>query len=282
MSVETDLIGALGTSESPVIVHDQQLEKRDRMARAQLRSIPFFLEMGVSQFVYDDLWAREFELVEHTHLGLDDVNPMTVEFPLVHLATDKQLRSRDEQKLEQEFISQANTTWELFRAASEDLSGQYVFISDTTSPHIESRTPVPGRSVADQFDATTFEYEQLIHDYVKEHVESRLPLYDTKNLYFHRVSEYHYKHDAPASELEVLFDYEAAPSDSPVWDPLHYFIEHELSSILEEYEAHVTTALRSWIERGDTEKISKRMIATLHRCNFDSEELSEYQQSDRQ
>lgn len=281
MSVETDLIGALGTSESPVIVHDQQLEKRDRMARAQLRSIPFFLEMGVSQFVYDDLWAREFELVEHTHLGLDDVNPMTVEFPLVHLATGKQLRSRDEQELEQGFISQANTTWELFRAASEDLSGQYVFISDTTSPHIESRTPVPGRSVADQFDATTFEYEQLIHDYVKEHVESRLPLYDTKNLYFHRVSEYHYKHDAPASELEVLFDYEAAPSDSPVWDPLHYFIEHELSSILEEYEAHVTTALRSWIERGDTEKISKRMIATLHRCNFDSKELSEYQQSDR-
>lgn len=281
MSVETDLIGALGTSESPVIVHDRQLEKRDRMARAQLRSIPFFLEMGVSQFVYDDLWAREFELVEHTHLGPDDVNQMIVEFPLVHLATDKQLRSRDEQELEQEFISQANTTWELFRAASEGLSGQYVFISDTTSPHIESRTPVPGRSVADQFDATTFEYEQLIHDYVKEHVESRLPLYDTKNLYFHRVSEYHHNHDAPASELEVLFDYEAAPSDSPVWDPLHYFIEHELISILEEYEAHVTTALRSWIERGDTEKISKRMIATLHRCNFDSEELSEYQQSDR-
>lgn len=281
MSVETDLTGALGTSESPVIVHDQQLEKRDRMARAQLRSIPFFLEMGVSQFVYDDLWAREFELVEHAHLGPEDVNSMTIEFPLVHLATDKQLRSRDEQELEQEFISQANTTWELFRAASEDLSGQYVFISDTTSPHIESRTPVPGRSVADQFDATTFEYEQLIHDYVKEHVESRLPLYDTKNLYFHRVSEYHYNHDAPASELEMLFDYEAAPSDSPVWDPLHYFIEHELSSVLEEYEAHVTTALRSWIERGDTEKISKRMIATLHRCNFDSEELSEYQQSDR-
>jgi hypothetical protein len=281
VSAGTDLRGALGTSESPVIIHDAQLEKRDQMARAQLRSVPFFLEVGIERFVYDDLWAREFELVEHRHLDPATIDPRSTEFPLVHLATDKQLRSRDEQEFEQEFISQADITWELFRAASEDSSEQYIFVSDTTSPHIESRTPVPGRSVADQFDATTFEYEQLIHDYVKEYVDSRLPLYDTKNLYFHRVSEYHARYGAPANELELLFDYEAAPPESPVWDPLHYFIEHELDSILDEYEAHVTTALRSWIERGDTEKISKRMIATLHRCNFDSKELSEYQHSDR-
>lgn len=281
MSEQEGLANVLGTSESPVVFHDSQLEKRDRMARAQLRTVPFFKELGISQFVYDDLWAREFQLVSHDHLSPDGVTPVDLSFPLVHIATAKQLRSKDEQEEGQEFISQADVAWELFRAGAEATDGQYVFVTDTATPHIKSRTPVPGRSVADQFNATSFEYEQLIHDYVKGNVESELPLYETKNLYFHRVSEFHARRGSPASDLVALFDYERAPAESPVWDPLHYFIEHELEDVLEEYEAHITTALRSWIERGDTEKIARRMIATLHRCNFDSEELTEYQNSER-
>jgi len=239
------------------------------------------LELGVSRFLYDDLWAREFQLVNHNHCSPEAVTPSTVSFPLVHVATNKQLRSRDEQEQGQEFISQADVTWELFKESIEEPEEQYVFVTDTPTPHIESHIPVPGRSVADQFNATSFKYEQLIHEYVKSNVESQLPLYDTKNLYFHRVSEHHAARGAPASELVELFDYERAPEESPVWEPLHFFIEHELEEVLEEYEAHVTTALRSWIEWGDTEKIAKRMIATLHRCDFDSEELTEYQHSDR-
>ena len=281
MSEERGLTQTLGTSESPVIIYDSQLEKRDQRARAQLRTIPFFLELGVRRFVYDDLWAREFQLVDHDYRSPEAVTPSDISFPLVHIATEKQLRPRDEQEQGQEFISQADVTWELFKEGADATGGQYLFVTDTPTPHIESRTPVPGRSVADQFNATSFEYEQLIHEYVKLNVESRLPLYDTKNLYFHRVSEYHAARGAPASELVELFDYERAPAESPVWKPLHFFIEHELEEVLEEYEAHVTTALRSWVERGDTEKIAKRMVATLHRCNFDIEELTEYQHSER-
>ena len=281
MSGDRGLIRALGTSESPIIIHDSQLEKRDRQARAQLRTVPFFLGLGVSKFIYDDLWAREFQLVRHEHLSPDEVISSDVTFPLVHVATEKQLQSKDKQEQGKEFISQAEVTWELFKQGTEAADGQYVFVTDTPTPHIESQTPVPGRSVADQFNATSFEYEQLIHEYMKTEINSRLPLYHTKNLYFHRVSEHHAAHGVPASELVELFDYERAPTESPVWEPLHFFIEHELEEVLEEYEAHVTTALRSWIERGDTEKIAKRMIATLHRCNFDSEELTEYQHSER-
>lgn len=281
MSEDSGLVQTLGTSESPIIIYDSQLEKRDRKARAQLRTIPLFLELGVSKFVYDDLWARNFQLVDHNHLAPDTVVPADVSFPLLHIATEKQLQSKDKQERGQEFISQADITWELFKSAAESNDGQYVFVTDTASPHIESRTPVPGRSVADQFNATSFKYEQLIHDYVKENVGSRLPLDDTKNLYFHRVSEYHTANGAPATEMVELFNYEQAPADSPVWEPLHYFIEHELKEVLEEYEAHVTTALRSWTEWGDTGKIAKKMVATLHRCNFDSEELTNYQYSER-
>jgi len=267
----------IGTAESPIIVHDEQLEKRDRTARAQLRSIPFFLEFEFEEFLYDSLWHEAFQLVDHKYASPEDTSPGEVQFPLVHIVTSEQLKPRYEQELEQEFISQADLTWDLFSTAV-DQENPYVLVADTDAPKIPSRTPSLGRSVTDHFNGTTFEYEQLIHDFVEEHVDSELPLSDTRNLYFHRISERHVKQGVSAETLPELFDYERAPSDSPIWEPLYYFIENELEEILDDYTAHVTSSLRSWIEHGDTEKIAKRMIATLHRCDFDAEQLAEYQQ----
>ncbi|WP_267644025.1 hypothetical protein [Haloarchaeobius amylolyticus] len=278
MQTPSTLAEFIGTSESPIVVYDPQLEKRDRTARAQLRSIPFFQTFGVDSFLYDSLWEEEFQLVEHQFHTPTGVHADGLPFPLVQLTTTDQLKPRHRQEFEHEDISQADLTWELFkRATNED--EPYIFVSDTDAPQVPTRTPSIGRSVADQFDAVTFEYEQLIHDYVDAFVDSRLPLSDTKNLYFHQISECHAAHDAPASTLPELFDYERAPSESPIWDPLYYFIEHELEEILNKYTAHVTSALRSWVEYGDTEKIAKKMIATLHRCDFDTEQLANYQQN---
>lgn len=266
----------IGTQESPILIYDSQLEKRDRTARAQLRSIPFFLEFGIDSFVYDSLWKEPFELVDHAFRPPTGVDVSEVPFPLVQLATSDQLQPRHEQELEHEDISQADLTWELFKRAAET-SETYVFVTDTDAPQIPTRTPSIGRSVADQFDAVTYEYEQLVHDYVDEYVDSQLPLADTKNLYFHHVSACHAAQGAPASTLPELFDYEQAPSDSPVWDPLYYFVENELEELLDEYTAHLTSALRSWVEYGDTGKIAKRMIATLHQCEFDTDHLADKQ-----
>jgi len=267
-------------NESPIILHDSQLEKRDRQARAQLRSVPFLVELGMGQFLYDDLWAEEFQLVEHEHRNPTENTHSEVTFSLAHLATSDQLLPRHEQVFEHEDISQANLTWNLFRKAAEGIAdGHYIFVCDTANPHIPSRSPVPGRSAADQFNAVTYEYEELIQDYVGKYVDTRLPLDYTENLFFHRVSEHHSNHGAPCQTIPELFDYNNAPQNSPVWDPLYYFLEHELQTVLEEYEAHITTTLRSWVERGDTGKIARRMIATLHRCDFDVQELNNYREN---
>lgn len=273
----------LGTPESPVIVADERLGKYGKRARAQLRSVPLFLELGLDRFLYDDLWSREFQLLSHDHRSPDDVDPSDEPFPLVHVVTGKQLLPPDEQDFEKEFISQSDLTWELFRRAAERSGPErpYVVVTDTASPHIPSETPVHGRSVADQFSVPGFEYDQLLHDYVKENVDSELPLTTTKNLYFHRVSERHAEQGAPASDLVELFDYERAPADSPIWDPLYYLVNHELDAVLERYTEHVTEALRSWVEWGDTQKIAKQMVQTLHRCDYDSDRLETYQHDDR-
>lgn len=278
VSAPSSLAEFLGTDESPVVIRDPQLEKRGKAERAQLRSVPFLMELGIGQFLYDDLWSRDFQLVEHDHLDPTAVTVSDLRPPLAHLVTGHQLLPRHEQELGYEGISQADLAWKLLQKASEDKTlGQHVLVTDTESPQIPSRTPVVGRSATDHFDAVPFDYEQLIKEYIESYVESKLPLEYTKNLYFHRVSEHHARNGVPAATISELFDYTKAPPGSPVWRPLYYFIEHELQEVHEEYEAHVTEALRSWIEHGDTGKIAKSMIAVLHAQEYDAERVAEYQ-----
>lgn len=268
----------LGTRESPIIITEPQLEKRGQRARAQLRSIPFFRELGVDRFMYDALWQDDFQLVEHEYFDPSKRTGTNVDFPLIHLANSKQLLGRDSQDHGQEDISQAKITWDLLSAADQ-ADEPYVLVCDTDAPKIPSETPVAGRPVADQFGAERFEYPQLVRDYVRDNVDSGIPLNETRNLFFHKVSAHHRENGLPGRSIPDLFDYEQAPADSPVWEPLYYFIEHELEELYEEYEAHIRESLRSWVEWGDTSAISRRMIAVLHRCDFDAEQLDDYRNS---
>ena len=264
----------LGT-ESPIVIYDPQLEERGKRERAQLRSLPLLIELGLSRFLYDDLWNREFQLIEHEYVSPKAVDPAGTSFPLGHLVTSQQLLPRHEQEFTYEDISQADVTWELCRSASRN-GVEYVLVCDTDCPQIPSRTPVAGRSVSDQFNAVTYDYEKLMHEYIREYVDSKLPLKYSKNLYLHRISEYHAQHGAPAKTIPELFEYDRAPANSPVWHPLRFFIEHKLGDFLDESEAHITNALRSWIEWDDTETIARQMITTLQHCDFDRDELLDY------
>ena len=124
------------------------------------------------------------------------------------------------------------------------------------------------------------DYETLSSRYLEEHVDSALPASQTRNLHYHRASEYHKQHDAPADTLESVYDYTRAPSQSPVWEPLYYFIEHDLENVLDEYGERISDALRSWTERGETRKVANRMLDALRICEFEKEQLEEYQQTD--
>jgi|GEM_PF-1716919 len=281
VSDQLTLTEFLGTGESPIIVRDRQLETRDQVAQARLRSLPLFLEFGLGTALYDSRWHRQVQLVDHDYRSPAELSPETEPFPLVHLVTSDQLKARHDQEFEHESVSQADLTWDLSRAAA-DSGARYILITDTNAPQIPSRTPSLGRSVADQFNAVTFEYDQLIHEYVADSVDSELPLDHTRNLYFHRISEYHADRDAPAATLEGLFEYELAPPGSPVWDPLYRLIEHDAASDIDDRAARITSTLEPWVESSGTEPIATQMLSTLEQCSFDRDTLHNYQHdSDR-
>ncbi|WP_273838056.1 hypothetical protein [Halococcus sp. PRR34] len=261
----------LQTTTPTVVMRDPQLQKRAQHARAQLRSIPFFDELGVDTVVHADVYDNDFKLVDYTRHSSQEVvdTPDDVEFPLVHIITQQGIEEYGEEDLVRALLK---------RSAEED--ARYILVTDTTSPRLPTYIQKPGRSIVDDYDVAIKGYEILTSRYLRDYVDSALPASVTRNLHYHRASEHHNQHDAPADTLENIYDYTCAPSGSPIWESLYYFVEHDLENVLDDYSERIRDALRSWTERGETQKIANQMLDALRVCEFEKAQLKEYQQTD--
>ncbi len=230
--------------------------------RAQLRSIPYLKEFGLDRVIHDSLWDNDFKLVDYERLDPEDVDPETVEFPLVHVTNQENLVDRGEQHLVRGLLRERSR---------ED---PYVLVVDTDSPSTPAYTT--RKSVRDEFVPNTVtRYERSVEDYIDDNLDSTLPTADTHNLYFHQISEHHNEVGAPSDTLPELFNYDKVPPNSPAWEPLYYFVRHDLNQILEKYTERIREALRSWTERGDVMKIANNMDSMLTRCQFSEAQLDE-------
>lgn len=261
----------LQTTTPAVVMRDPQLQKRGKHARAQLRSIPFFGELGIDTVVHADIYDNDFKLIDYAHYSSEEVIETAddVEFPLVHITTQEGIEKYDEEELVRAL---------LHRATEE--RKRYIIVTDTTSPRLPTYIQKPGRSIVDDYPITVKDYNTLSARYLEDHVDSALPASQTRNLHYHRASEYHRQHGAPADTLENIYDYTRAPTESPVWEPLYYFLEHDLENVLDEYSERISDALRSWTERGETRKIANQMLDALRVCDFDNDQLQNYQLTD--
>ncbi|MEA5409627.1 hypothetical protein VB773_19960 [Haloarculaceae archaeon H-GB2-1] len=265
--------GILQTTTPNVVMRDPQLQKRGIHARAQLRSIPFFDELGINTVVHGDVYDNNFKLVDYTHHSATDIVETVedVEFPLVHITTQEGIKEYGEEELVRALLQRATEEREW-----------YILVTDTTSPRLPTYIQKPGRGIVDDYDVAVKDYKTLSARYLEDYVNSGLPASQTRNLHYHRASEFHKQHGAPADTLENIYDYTRAPSGSPVWEPLYYFIEHDLENVLDEYSERISDALRSWTERGDTRNVANQMLDALRVCEFQKEQLQEYQQTDPQ
>lgn len=268
-SVESKLSALTGQTHANLIVfRDPFVGQHTHEQRAQLRSLPLLIEFGFDRVVHTNLWNNDFKPVPYTYFDPEEVNPKEIEFPLVHVVSQEGLTEYDEQHLVRSLLKQ--------RSENET----YIIVSDTNAPRTPTYTPE--RSFVDEFTPNKgIDYESRVTSYIRNNLNSALPVSTnrgSKNLYYHQISDYHNAVGAPASTLPDLFDYEEAPPNSPAWDPLYYFVEHDLQEILERYTERIREALRSWTERGDVQKIANNMDSMLTQCQFRTNRLDERRQ----
>lgn len=253
-----------------VIIHDRQLEKEDIHARAQLRSVPLLTDFGFETFVYTGLWDNKLDLVKHTHVTPESVESgeEDVSFPLVYIVTQEGIDEHGEEPV----------VWELFQRSLEE-SGWFVLVCDTSSPRVRTHVEKPGKGLDELSPTVTVKnYEEQFNEYVKRYVDSPLPMRQTRNAFYHWAAAYHKQRGQPPTTLEELFTYSDAPIDSPIWDPLYYFIEEDMEGVAEGHSEYIRGTLRSWTEWGATQKIASSMFDLLDRMDFDRDRLEAYQE----
>lgn len=264
----TELTGTEATKF--VVVEDPRVGKHTHEERAQLRSLPLLYRLGFGRFLHTPLWENGFRMVEYDYLDPNNLDVESVTFPLVHIVSQAGLT---EYEIDDGAVSRSgeqHVVQSLLRTRSED--DIYVIVTDTNAP----RTPAitTQRPLTDEYGpVTTVDYVELLERKVQTELNSRIPLSTTKNYYIHEISDHHYRAGAPAESLIKLFDYEQAPPNSPVWRPLYYFVENDLEQLLEKYTERIRETLRSWLERGDVQKIANEMDAVLTRSGYKSDEL---------
>lgn len=267
--------GFNGTRDSFLVVRDPQLGKTGTQARAQLRSLPFITQFGIDRVAHPEIYDNGLRLVEYDLLhseGLRENGVGGAEFPLVHYVSQEmltgELRDDDSTFDDQDVIRR------LLRERPEGVP--YILVTDTSTPEMPRHTKKPGKSFVDEFECTVSDYKGLLKRYLQHTLDSDLPLSTTQNLFFHQVSAYHKKEGLEAGSIPVLFDYTRLPADSPAWDPLYYLIREDVDRVLEDYSERIREALRSWTERGPTQKIANSMLDMLERVEFEEERLDDY------
>lgn len=261
----------INSNTSSVVVWEPQLEKRNKQARAQLRSLPLYKKFGYNSVVHTELYDNDFRLIDyelHPSEEAEDVVDQ-LEFPLVHITTQDGITEYGEEDL----------VYELLKRSTEN-NKQYILVVDSSAPQLPTHIQKPGKSIPDRFDVTVKGYEWLSSKYFHDFTDSTLALSTTRNMYLHEIATEHKQAGIPARNLIDLFDYTTIPSDSPAWDPLYYFIREDLENILDNYSERVREALRSWIEKGEVMKIANSMLTALRRADFNAEQLDNYRLRD--
>ncbi len=246
-----------------IVIRDSYVGEHSHEQRAQLRSLPLLIEYGFDRVIHTELWDNDFKPVAYTHLSPKEIDPETIEFPLVHVVSQEQLVDYNQQHLVRSLLK------------SRGKDDVYIVVTDTNAPRTPAYTPE--RSFVDEFTPNkNIDFESRVTEYIQKNLDSALPVSNnrgSKNLYYHQISHHHKAVGAPASSLPELFDYNNAPPESPAWKPLYYFVEHDLDAVLDKYTERIREALRSWTERGDVQRIASNMDRMLNRCQYRADRL---------
>jgi len=269
------IAGFVGTRDTFLVIRDPQLGKTGTQARAQLRSLPLLAQFGLETVAHPAIYDNGLRLVEYDLVAneeMQETGARNVEFPLIHYVSQKMLDGEwwDETRAydDQDIVRQ------LLRARPDGVP--YVLVSDTKTPEMPRITKKRGKSFVDEFECTVADYKPLLKRYLRYNVDSDLSVSTTQNLYFHQLSARHKAVGLDAGTIPALFDYTQLPADSPAWEPLYYLIREDVENVLDAYSERIREALRSWTERGPTQKVANRMLDMLERVEFEEARLDAY------
>lgn len=224
-----------------------------------LRSIPLLYEYGHETFTYTKQYG-EAQLLNYEYIPSEDADGSSLEYPIVHIASQDSITNRNEQHLLRKLLQ---------RRSQED---SYVIVTDTNAPLTPAYTK--NKSIADEFTPNRpIEYTQLVEQYITQRLDSDISVSETKNILYHRISEHHKMEAAPSYSLRAIFNFECAPPDSPVWNIPKRLLNVDIEK---PSETKLAELLSPWTENS-LDKVVSRIDSLLSDCGYSTKEIERKQ-----
>lgn len=229
---------------------------------SELRSIPLLHEYGHETFIYTEGYG-ESKLLDYEHVPSENADGEKLDYPLVHIATQDSITNRNEQHLLRKLLQ---------KRSPED---PYVIVTDTNAPITTAYTK--NKSIVDEFTPNRpVEYTQLAEQHLIQTLDSDISVSETKNILYHRISEHHKTSGAPSDSLHDIFNFEEAPTDSPVWQIPKRLLNVGTENMNEDELAGI---LSPWTEN-NVREVASRVESILSNCGYSIEEIEKKRKED--
>ncbi len=231
-----------------------------RPGRAELRSIPMLLELGVENFTFVDN-LHKYELVDFNYKKVHGEQLEGNVFPICQIISQ-----------ETEFHSDYDITRSLLNLQRSVASSTLILVIDSVS--FVLKVNQNGKPMIEDWglSGNTFKYEELFLRFLEKFGlnDSPLSFFETRNLVFHEMAiQYVRELGMKPRRFSDLFDYNSIPTESYAWKILKDFANEKTQV---EGNEHIHQCLRAWIEH-DITRIANHMIDTLQRCGFDQRKI---------
>ena len=232
----------------------------ERPGRAELRSLPMLLELGIKNFTFVDT-LHTYELVDFSYKKFHGEPFKRDVFPICQIISQ-----------ETEIHSNFDVTRSLLNLQRSIEDSTLVLVLDTVNFLLkinQDRKPM----IEDWgLSSNAFHYEELFPRFLERIglENSPLPFRVTRNLVFHKMANLHMNElGKKPKRLSDLFDYDHAPPESYAWKILKDFANEKAQF---GFSAYIHECLRAWVEH-DITRIADRMLDVLQRCQFNPDKV---------
>ncbi|MFB6200178.1 MAG: hypothetical protein ABEJ83_04815 [Candidatus Nanohaloarchaea archaeon] len=226
---------------------------------SELRTIPLLYEYGYENFIYTKGYGKA-KLLDYEHIPSEDAEIECLGYPIAHIASQDSIINENEQHLLRKLLQ---------RRSQDD---SYIIVTDTNAPFTPEYTK--NKSVVDEFTPNMpIEYTQLVQQYVTQHLDSDISISETKNILYHKISEYHKRKGAPSNSLQAIFNFERAPTDSPVWTIPKRLLNVDIEK---PSETELAELLSPWTENS-LDRVVSRIESLLSDCEYSTKKIENRQ-----
>lgn len=275
-------------TDSIIVVTEPATAGSDRGNMGWLRSVPYLLRQGVSQYTFNPSWLRygsneTFDAVladadtggQFTYTAIPDLG---FQYRLVqrdHGPSDvaaQHLCQYTSQETEDEGTT--STTHKLIRAYNAGDIEELVLVVDKSGFRLSNQEAT--KPLTEILDVRELSYPGMAKYYLNHRLPTRyLGLNETLNIWLHEAAiEYANVMQSEPTRLADLFHFSELEPGVRTWE----FLEFLATKTSEENTDHIQATIRPWVER-DITKIRDHVLNALQEFEFTADNVRAHRSS---